>query len=79
MEDQASGGQVLKLAEQDARQRFPNFTIAPLGANRKDKPGGVVSARVLFDGTNFIAVNSRTRIRDQERAPIAADLTRSMR
>ena len=40
--------------------------------------GGVVSARVLFDGTNGIAVNSRTRIRDQERAQIAADLKRSM-
>ena len=79
MEDQASRGQVLKLTTQEARQRFPNVTIASLGANRKDKPGGVVSARVLFDGTNGIAVNSRTRIRDQERAPVAADLKRSMR
>ena len=34
MEDQASRGQVLKLTEQDARQRFPNLTIASLGANR---------------------------------------------
>ena len=30
-----------------------------------DKPNGVVSARVLFDGTNGTAVNTRTRIRDQ--------------
>ena len=40
---------------------------------------GVVSARVLFDGSNGIPVNQRTRIRDQERAPIAADLKRAMR
>ena len=36
-------------------------------------------ARVLFDGTHGLSVNSRTRIRDQERAPIAADLKRTMR
>ena len=39
----------------------------------------MITARVLFDGTHGIAVNHRTRIRDQERAPIAADLKRVMR
>ena len=34
---------------------------------------------MLFDGSNGIAVNRRTRIRDQERAPVAADLKRVMR
>ena len=53
--------------------------VASLGAMRKDKPGGVVTARVLFDGTNGIYVNRRTRIRDQERSPIAADIKRLMR
>ena len=38
-----------------------------------------MSARVLFDGTHGINVNTRTRIRDQERAPIAADLKRAVR
>ena len=38
-----------------------------------------MSARVLFDGTHCIDVNTSTRIRDQERAPIAADLKRAMR
>ena len=33
----------------------------------------------MFDGTNGIYVNRRTRIRDQERSPIAADLKRLMR
>ena len=79
LEDQSRRGQVIVLSEQEARRRFPNLTVASLGAQRKDKPGGVVTAPVLFDGTNGIAVNARTRIRDQERAPIAADLKRSMR
>ena len=53
--------------------------IASLGAQRKEKLGGVVTARVLFDGTHGIAVNHRTRVRDQERSPIAADIKRLMR
>ena len=44
-------GKVRALREQEARLRFPNLTIASLGANRRDMPGGIVSARVLFDGT----------------------------
>ena len=79
MEDQTSRGQVLKLTETEARLRFPDLVVASLGAIRKDKPGGVVTARVLFDGTNGIYVNQRTRIRDHERSPIAADLKRLMR
>ena len=35
--------------------------------------------RVLFDGTHGLCVNTRTRLRDQERSPIVADLKRSMR
>ena len=40
---------------------------------------GVISARVLFDGSNGIPVNRRIRLRDQERAPVASDLKRCMR
>ena len=79
LEDQARRGQVLKFTETEARARSPNLVVASLGANRKDKPNGTVTARVLFDGTHVTSVNKRTRIRDQERAPIAADLKRSMR
>ena len=61
------------------KNRFPNQVIALLGAQRKEKPAGKVSARVLFDGTHGLCVNSRTRLSDQERAPIADDLTRTMR
>ena len=40
---------------------------------------GVVTPRVLFDGTNGISVSKRTLLRDHERTPIAADLKRAIR
>ena len=79
MHDQATRGQVLVLSETKAKERFPDFVTASLGAQRKDKPGGNITAHVLFDGTHGLSVNSRTRLRDQERAPIAADPKRAMR
>ena len=60
-------------------EKFPGLVIASLGAHRNEKPGGVVSARVLFDGTHGIDVNHRTRVRDQERGPIAAECVKSPR
>ena len=77
-----SGGQrrVLKFTEPEARARFLDLVVAFLGAQRKDKPKGVISARVFFDGTHGLAaINSRTRIRDQERSPVAADLKRALK
>ena len=44
-----------------------------------DTPSGTVTARVLFDGRHGIEVKTRTRIRDQERSHVAADLKRVMR
>ena len=79
MNDQHARGQVLKLTEDKARAQFPGLVIASMGAQRKEKPGGVITARVLFDGSNGIYVNWRTRIRDQERSPIASDIKRLMR
>ena len=79
MHDQASRSQIIVMTESEARSRYPDLVVASLGAQRKQKPGGKVTARVLFDGTHGLCVNSKTRLRDQERAPIAADLKRSMR
>ena len=79
LDDHSRRGQILKLTEQEAHRQYPDKAVAALGANQKNKPNGVVSARVLFDGSNGIAVNRRTRIRDQERAPVAADPKRVMR
>ena len=79
MNDQAKREQVLRMSEEEARRRFPGLTVASLGAIKKGKPGGEVTARILFDGTHGIDVNARIRIRDQERAPIAADVKRVLR
>ena len=79
MHDQASRGQLLVYSEAEARRIYPGLVIASLGAQRKEKPGGKITARVLFEGTHGLCVNTRTRLRDQGRAPIAADLKRSMR
>ena len=39
--DQAGRGQVLIMAEDEARNRFPNLVVASLGAQKKEKPGGL--------------------------------------
>ena len=69
----------IRLLEAEARARYPRLVIASLGANRKDRPNGEVTARVLHDGTNGLAVITKTRLRDQERCPISSDLKRAMR
>ena len=79
MHDQASRDQIIVMTESEARLRYPDLVVASLDAQRKQKPGGKMTARVLFDGTHGLCVNTKTRLRDQERVPIAADLKRSMR
>ena len=79
LEDHARRGQVLKLTEHEAKSRYPGLVVASLGANKKEKPGGVITARVLHDGTNGVSLNRRIRLRDQERCPIASDIKRVMR
>ena len=79
LNDQSSRGQIIKLPEVESRIPSPDPVVASLGAQRKDKPDGIAIARVLFDGTHGISVNTRTRIRDQERALVTSDLTRIMR
>ena len=51
----------------EARGKYRDWFVVSPGTQRKDKPGGQVTARVLFDGTRGLCVNSRTRLRDQER------------
>ena len=55
------------------------LVVVSLEAFRMDTPSGIIPVRVLFDGTNSIRVNERTRIRDEVRVPSAADLKRFMR
>ena len=77
--DQTRRGQLIPLSEEEAKIKFPRLVIASLGANRKDRPNGEVTARVLHDGTNGLSVNTRTRLRDQELSPISSDIKRAMR
>ena len=79
LHDQSGRRQVLIMPEAEAKNRFPNLVVASLGAQWKEKPGGIIFARVLFDGTNGNFVNTSTHLRDQERAPVAPDLKRLMR
>ena len=58
MHDQASRGQVITMTEAEAKNRFPYLVIASLGAQRKEKLGGKITARVLFDGKHGLCVNS---------------------
>ena len=71
LDDHSSRGQAVKIPEEEAWWRFSNVVGACLGTIRKDKLHGVVSARVLFDEAHEITVNTRTLIKDQERAPTA--------
>ena len=58
MEDQPRRVQVIKLSESEARSQFPDMVVASPGAQRKEKAGGVVAARVLFDGTHGISMKN---------------------
>ena len=70
LHDQASTGQITELSELEAKKQNPSLVIASLSANRKDKPDGQITARVLFDGTHGLEVNKKTRV------PICAALGR---
>ena len=78
LRDQAKRGQVLVLSQQVAKKRFPGLVVASMGAVKKEKDG-VISARVVFDGTNGSYVNNSTHLRDQETSPVAGDIKRFMR
>ena len=54
MHDQASIGQLLVYSEAEARRTYLDLVIASLGARRKEKLGGKITARVLFDGYSWL-------------------------
>ena len=47
MEDQARRRQVLKYSEAEAKQQYTDLVVASFGAQRKEKPGGTLTARSL--------------------------------
>ena len=74
--DQASRSQLLVLKEAEAKSRFPDLVIAEGRSERRRLVGRLQHACC---STGHMCINTRTRIRDQERAPIAADSKRTMR
>ena len=44
MHDQASRGQVTIMTEAEAKTKYPNLVVTSLGAQRKQKPGGKITA-----------------------------------
>ena len=61
LDDQTRRGMFIRLPEDEARAKYPHLVIASLGANRKDRPNGEVTARVLHDGTDGLAVDTKTQ------------------
>ena len=53
LEDQVSKRQVLSFTGAEGVAKYPDFVLASLGANRKDKPNGVVTARVFAGWGNW--------------------------
>ncbi len=66
-------GLMLKMTPAAYHARWPSCTVASLGAATKEKDAGVVSVRLVFDGTHGTDLNKRIRVRDQERPPSALD------
>ena len=60
------------------KSAFRDWFVTSMGALKNEKDG-VISARVVFDGTYGTYVNSSTHLRDQERSPVAGDIKRFVR
>ena len=72
MEDQTRRGQIIKLTVRTWWSR-------PSGPTERTNPQEKFQHASFFDGTHGLSVNTRTRIRDHERSPVASDLKRAMR
>ena len=66
-------------AKRKPRPDSPVLSLRHLVPIGRDQPNGEVTARVLHDSTNGLSVNTKTRLRDQERSPMSSDIKRAMR
>ncbi len=73
LDELVEAGLHLKMTPEDYRARWPQGTVASLGAVTSEKDNGEVAVRLVFDGTHGVDVNRRIRVRDQERPPSALD------
>ena len=60
----------MTMTEEQAQTMHQELVVLTLGVIRIGKPYCVLTARVLFDGTDGSTVNTKTRIGDQELAPV---------
>ncbi len=79
LDDHVANGLAERLTETEVKRRWPDASIASLGALHKLDSQGGSSLRLLFDGTTGVDLNTRIRVRDQEQMPGAPDIKRYQR
>ncbi len=78
--DHHARGLALRLSPAEARDRFPELTVASMGAVSKvADPKHFSEVRLVVDGSNGVDLNPRVKQRDQDRCPTAADVKRYQR
>ena len=73
-EKEAKLGAMIEITVAEAEQEWGSISVASLGALEK-KDG---SFRVIHDATRGLAINSRIKVQDQIRSPMAGDLKRAV-
>ena len=80
LEEHHTRGLCLRLTQEEAQSSYPNLTVASLGAIEKiADPQRAEDIRLLMDGTYGVGINTRIKVRDQDRCPTASDVKRIQR
>ncbi len=80
LDEHARRGLAMKMTPEAAMQQFPDLTVVSMGAVAKvGSPQGPDDLRLVMDATHGVGLNSRTKPRDQDRCPTAADVKRVQR
>ncbi len=78
--DHHARGLAIRLSPEEAAARFPDLTVASMGAVAKiPDPKHFNDIRIVVDGSNGVNLNTRVKQRDQDRCPTAADVKRVQR
>ncbi len=79
-DEHVAGGLAERLSAEDFARDWPGCGVASLGAVVKtDQAGAVIKVRPVYDGSHGMDINSRIRVRDQDRSPTAGDIKRLQR
>jgi hypothetical protein len=78
--DHHARGLALRLTQGEAAARFPDLTVASMGAVAKiSDPTHYNDIRTVVDGSNGVHLNTRVKQKGQDRCPTAADVKRVQR